>query len=71
MAEKYLKRCSTSLVILSHQGNANQNYLNQSEWPKSIKQMIAHAGEDVEQGEHSFIAGGSTNLYSHYGNHWW
>jgi hypothetical protein len=28
----------------------------------------AHAGEDVEQGEYSSIAGGSTNLFSHYGN---
>ena len=25
-------------------------------------------GEDVEQGEHSFIAGGHENLYSHFGN---
>ena len=30
--------------------------------------MIALAGKDVEQGEHSSIAGGSANLYSHYGN---
>ena len=25
-------------------------------------------GEDVEQGEHSSIGGGSANLYSYYGN---
>ena len=30
--------------------------------------MTTFAGEDVEQGEHSFMAGGSTNLYSHFGN---
>lgn len=27
----------------------------------------AHADEDVEQGDHSSIVGGSANLYSHYG----
>ena len=31
-------------------------------------QEIAHAGEDVEQGEHFFIAAVSSNLESHFGN---
>jgi hypothetical protein len=31
--------------------------------------MTADAGEDVEKGEHSFIAGGIANLYNHSGNH--
>jgi hypothetical protein len=31
-------------------------------------QGIAHVGEDVEQGEHSFTAGGTANLYNHPGN---
>lgn len=30
--------------------------------------MTAHAGEDVEQGEHSSIAGQCVNLYNHFGN---
>ena len=30
--------------------------------------MTAHAGENMGKGKHSFIAGGSTNVYSHYGN---
>jgi hypothetical protein len=30
--------------------------------------VIAHAGENVEQGDHFSMAGGSANLYSHYGN---
>ena len=34
---------------------------------KIKSQVIAHAGEDVEQEEHS-IAGESVNLYSHSGN---
>ena len=30
--------------------------------------IITYAGKDVEQGEHSFIADGSVNLYSHFEN---
>jgi hypothetical protein len=30
--------------------------------------MTAHIGEDVEQGEHHFIAFQSANLYNHSGN---
>jgi hypothetical protein len=39
-----------------------------SEWPRSKTQEIAQAGEGMEQGEHSSIAGGSANLYNHFGN---
>jgi hypothetical protein len=42
--------------------------LHLSEWLKSITQVTAHAGEDMEQGEHPSIAVGSANLYRHYGN---
>ena len=31
-------------------------------------QVTAHAGKDVEQGEHSSVANGSANLHSHFGN---
>jgi len=31
---------------------------------KPIRQGTAHAGEDVQQEEHSSIAGGNVNLYS-------
>ena len=31
--------------------------------------MIAYAGEDVEEGEYSSIAGGSENWYNHFLNH--
>ena len=31
-------------------------------------QVTAHAGEDVEQEKQSSTAGGSANLYSHFGN---
>lgn len=39
-----------------------------SEWPRSIKQMITHAGNDAEKGKHLFIAGGSANWLNNYGN---
>lgn len=31
--------------------------------------MTAHASKDVEQRECSSIAGGSSNVYNHFGNH--
>jgi hypothetical protein len=31
-------------------------------------QVAKHDGEDMEQWEHSSIAGGSANLYNHSGN---
>jgi hypothetical protein len=40
-------------------------HLTQSEWLRSKSEAIAPAGKDVEQGEHSFIIGGSSNLYNH------
>ena len=59
-------------AILIHQGDANQN---DSEIPHTpirmanIKNMATvHDRQDVEQGEHSPIVGGSANLYSHHGN---
>ena len=35
---------------------------------KSKTQVGAHAGEDVEQGEHFSITGGSENLFNYSGN---
>jgi hypothetical protein len=41
--------------------------LHPSERCKSKTQGTVHAGEDVEQQEHSSIAGGSANLYNRFG----
>ena len=41
--------------------------LHLSEWLWSKTQVTAHAGEDVESGEHSSPAGGGANLSSHFG----
>ena len=37
-------------------------------WLRSKTPMTAYAGKDVEQGLHSSIAGGNTNLYNHFVN---
>ena len=37
-----------------------------SEWPRSIKQMTAYAGEHVEEGEHPSVADGRGDLGNHY-----
>ena len=39
-----------------------------ADWLRSKTQVIAHADREEEQEEHYFIAGGSTNLYNHFGN---
>jgi hypothetical protein len=39
-----------------------------SEWLSSEPQVTAHVDKDVEQNERSFIVGGITHLYSHFGN---
>ena len=38
-----------------------------SEWPKSVTLTTPNVGEDVEQQELSFIAGGNARWYSHTG----
>ena len=37
-------------------------------WDPLCVPFLGSAVEDVEEGEHSFIAGGSANLYSQFGN---
>jgi hypothetical protein len=69
MTEKHLKEMFN---IFSHQERKIKllwdPILKLSEWLRSIRQLSAHAGEEVEQGEHASVTGGSANMYSHYGN---
>jgi hypothetical protein len=60
MSEKHIKKCSTSLAIREMQIKTTL--------AKIITQVMAHADKNVEQGKYSSIAGGSANMYSHYGN---
>ena len=58
--------------VLSHQGNAIKSSLIFHLTPIKMAKIKntskpAHAGKDVEQGEH-FLAGGSADLYNHFGN---
>jgi hypothetical protein len=55
----------TVLFLLEYGNNDQYHLLHPSEWQRFKTQEIVHIGDDVEQGEHSPIAAGSTNLYSH------
>ena len=70
MAERYLGIFSTSLSIKEMEIKMTLRYtiLHLSEWLGSKTLITAYAGEDVEKEEHSFIAGGNTNLYNHFEN---
>lgn len=46
-----------------------QIILHQSKWPRSLKQIISHAGEYAKKKEeHLFITAGRANLYNNCGS---
>ena len=70
MCEKRIKKRLPSLVIRKMQVKASLRFHLTPIRTVKLKNssLTAHGGEDVKQGEHSSIAGGSANLYNHFGN---
>ena len=68
MANKHIKRCSTSLIIREIQIKTTMSYHLTPVRITIIKSLqTINAGECVEEREHSCTVGGNVNSHSHYG----
>ena len=67
MASRYMKRCSTSLIIKETQVKTTVRYHLTGVRMAIINKSINNAGQNVQKREPSYTIGGNVNWHNHYG----